>query len=237
MQNFPYASTLGKQIFAPQSAYDYIAAYYDEWRWSKFWKLNEAPIITNWFNNLQSGLGLDAGSGTGTYISKAIESHKCVALDISFNMLNQSRRKIDKRSNKALYSQGDVSELPFRDNTFNWILCSRVFSHICDINAVLQEFARVLKPEGECLISDVHPRHPYTQVAIPINGIKIAIETHKHPLENFNRAISMIKTLEVLSLNEYNLNDLLSRPSKVEFEKLYNFSNPPIFYTCKLKKL
>ena len=108
------------------------------------------------------------------------------------------------------YSQGHIGSLPFRDSQFDWVLCSRVLSHVTHLTPVLREFSRVLKRGSECLISDVHPNHPYTHVAIPTDGGKIAIETHKHSLDDLKKAISDVGYFEVVSLDEYYLTDLLS---------------------------
>lgn len=228
---------ISKSPFSPQSGYDYIAAYYDKWRWSKFWRINESPIIIQWLNSLPSGFGLDAGSGTGTYIGDAVKSHRCVALDISFQMLKRSMSKIANDFRKVSYLQANLNRLPYKNDIFDWILCSRVLSHIPDITTVLQEFTRVLKPGGECLISDVHPNHPYTQVKIPIKNTKIAIETHKHPVKILRKVIDNIPKLKILSFDEYYFTDLRVKPSRVNFGKLYHHPNPAIFYICKVKKL
>lgn len=241
MQKFvERALNVSKQFLDPRRGYDLIASYYDGWRWSKFWRLNEAPIILQWLESLQPGLGLDAGSGTGPYICDAIKfHHRCVAFDLSLNMLKINERKNFKCSQPApvLYTRGDISALPFKDEVFDWLLCSRVLSHVFDIAPVLHEFTRVLKVGGECLISDVHPLHPYTHMAIPAKDGKVAIETYKHSVESLRRVISNIQHLQLLSLDEYYFSDLYSPPPRAEFEKLYRSSNTAIFYVCRLRRL
>ncbi len=43
---------------------------------------------------------------------------------------------------------GDALRLPFRDDTFDRIICSEVFEHIPDDSAAMAELARVLRPGG-----------------------------------------------------------------------------------------
>lgn len=220
--------------------YDLVASYYEAWRWSRFWRLNEAPLVKHWLQNLRPGLGLDAGSGTGTYIPDVKKlGQRCVAVDLSRQMLNINRQKTYDciTPSPVLYTQGDIRILPFRDSQFNWVLCSRVLSHVPHLELVLREFARVLRSGSECLISDVHPDHPYTHVAIRIESGEVAIETYKHSLASLKRAVSRVQPLQLTSLDEYYFTDLHAKPPVADFEKLYRYSNPAIFYVCRLRRL
>ncbi len=44
--------------------------------------------------------------------------------------------------------KADICDLPFNNNTFDFILCNHVLEHIPDDTKALQELFRVLKPEG-----------------------------------------------------------------------------------------
>lgn len=230
---------LGKQLLKPRQGYDLSAPYYELWHWFQFWRLNEAPIIKRWLESLKLGVGLDAGSGTGTYICDITElGHRCVAIDLSWQMLSLNRKKTNDHicNSPVLYVQGNIEALPFKANQVDWILCSRVLSHVPHITYVLREFSRVLKKHGECLISDIHPAHPYTHVAILINDRKIAIETHKHSIGHFKEAVSNVQDFQLVSLDEYYLEDLHWKPPRRNFDKLYRHSNTAVFYVSRLIK-
>jgi SAM-dependent methyltransferase len=84
----------GVQLLDPRNGYDLIAPYYEEWHWFRFWRQNEAPIIEQWLGDLKPGFGLDAGSGTGPYIHRITQfGHRCVAFDLSWQMLSINREK------------------------------------------------------------------------------------------------------------------------------------------------
>lgn len=221
----------------PRQGYDLAASSYEDWRWCAFWRDNEAPVVRRWLRYLAPGEGLDAGSGTGPYLLDAVRcGHRCVALDLSGNMLAVNQEKSVGWFPPVRHIQGDLRSLPFADNTFDWILCSRVLSHVAEIDLALQEFARTLKKGGEALISDVHPNHPYTNVAIPCTGGKIRIKTYKHPLETTKEAICRVPDLKLVRLKQYHLDDLPTKPSPANFKKFYRYRNPAVFYVAWLRK-
>lgn len=48
---------------------------------------------------------------------------------------------------------GDVHELPFTDNEFDTIICTQVMEHVLNPWIMVEEIARVLKPNGKCILS------------------------------------------------------------------------------------
>lgn len=88
---------------------------------------------------LGTGFGYELEAGTG------IE----VALDLPFGQLPAMR----KRYPHHLYACGDGRFLPFRNNTFDYLVCSEVIEHIDEREKCLREVARVLKPDGVLVLS------------------------------------------------------------------------------------
>jgi ubiquinone/menaquinone biosynthesis C-methylase UbiE len=228
-----------QQIMTPRSGYDLIAPYYEQWRWFHVWRLNEAPLIQQWLRSVSPGFGLDAGSGTGPYLADISAcGHRCVAMDLSWQMLRRNKQKCDRHACPlpVFHVQGTIDHLPFTERQFDWVLCTRVLSHIQDITGVLAEFARVLSSGSECLVSDIHPQHPYTHMAIATDRGKITLETHKHSLDTLQRAVADVDKFRIVSMHEYALADLIAPPSQADFQKLYSHSNTAMFYLCKLQK-
>ena len=48
--------------------------------------------------------------------------------------------------------KADICNLPFKDNTFDVILCNHVLEHIPDDTKAMQELYRVLKPKGMAIL-------------------------------------------------------------------------------------
>ncbi|MFO7868923.1 MAG: class I SAM-dependent methyltransferase [Bacteroidales bacterium] len=49
----------------------------------------------------------------------------------------------------------DITDIPFPENFFDYIICSHVLGHIPDESTAIQELHRVLKPNGKALIATV----------------------------------------------------------------------------------
>jgi SAM-dependent methyltransferase len=178
----------GADALTARAGYDAVAKEYGDWHWTRFWRMNEAPIVRAWLADLPNGFGLDAGTGFGPYRADIIRQHHYAAVDLSWKMLGGGAgcTPVDAASNRI---QGDVRALPFLGGTFDWILSTRVLSHVPNPELVLAEFGRVAKPGAPCLITDVHPAHPYERVSIRTADGRVPIETYKHRLSDLLETI------------------------------------------------
>ena len=100
---------------------------------------------------------LDAGCGFGRHSVEFISrGARVVSMDLDMESLRQTRFSIEetKKVNTTAASSGymthvgDALNLPFKDNTFDRIICSEVMEHVDDDFKACAELARVLKPEG-----------------------------------------------------------------------------------------
>lgn len=104
--------------------------------------------LKNFFRTMDiSGFGLAVGVGKGAELEVA--QGKVVALDLPYTYLPTVKQNFPE----ALVIQGDGTLLPFRDNTFDWLLCSEVLEHIPNREDMISEFARVLKPAGNLILT------------------------------------------------------------------------------------
>lgn len=60
----------------------------------------------------------------------------------------------------------DMTDLPFKDNSFNWIIAVHVLEHIVDDYKAMEECKRVLKPGGKAVLMV-----PMGKIPITIEGI------------------------------------------------------------------
>lgn len=98
---------------------------------------NLAPKIT--------GNVLDFGCGSKPYESLFVNANSYIGVDIEVSGHNHKDSKVD-----YFY---DGKKLPFNDASFDAIVCFEVFEHVFNIDEILAEIYRVLKPNGQLLIS------------------------------------------------------------------------------------
>ncbi|RSD26497.1 demethylmenaquinone methyltransferase [Mesobacillus subterraneus] len=104
--------------------------------------------------NVQNGASaLDVCCGTADWTIALAEAAgkegKVVGLDFSKNMLTIGEEKLKARElGQASLIHGNAMELPFEDNSFEYVTIGFGLRNVPDYNQVLREMYRVLKPGG-----------------------------------------------------------------------------------------
>ena len=107
------------------------------------------------------GRVLDAGCGNGNLLLRALKNKtgrekaensalQIIGMDFSGNMLGRAALRAGG-DDRAAFLQGSVTSLPFRDQSFDRVVSSGVLTCLPNTEAAagaLQEFYRILKPEG-----------------------------------------------------------------------------------------
>jgi ubiquinone/menaquinone biosynthesis C-methylase UbiE len=102
---------------------------------------------------------LDAGCGTGRHLRELakIPDLKIVGIDNNEKELNNAYLSLqempDAATNNFCVMKADINDLPFTDEAFDCVICSEVLEHIPQHRDALQEMVRVLKPQGNLIIS------------------------------------------------------------------------------------
>ena len=120
--------------------YDTFADRYDE-----FFRGRQIAKLEQLAPHLRAPAGfpsLDAGCGTG--IAERLYQRPFVNLDLSRGMLGYVQRAP---------VQANIKALPFRDNTFELIVCISVLLDTTPMKPAIQELFRVLRPRGQLAVS------------------------------------------------------------------------------------
>lgn len=104
---------------------------------------------------------LDVGCGTGRHSWEACRQSRCLiyALDIDVDELMRAKgmfRAMDEQGeSRGQWSllHASTMSLPFKEASFDKIICSEVLEHVPDDWHTMREMARVLKDEGILAIS------------------------------------------------------------------------------------
>lgn len=106
-------------------------------------------------NVLSGDTALDICCGTCDWtISLAQASHtgKVVGLDFSEQMLAFGQKKADDLQLKGIeLVKGDAMQLPFPDNTFDHVTIGFALRNVLEVETVLTEMMRVVKPGGQVI--------------------------------------------------------------------------------------
>ncbi len=112
--------------------------------------------------DLQDKKVLDAGCAAGWFSYKLLEKGANItAADLSEEMVAAAKERLKDRAEVLCIDL--EAELPFKENSFDIILCSLTLHYIKDWNTTFHEFKRVLKPGG-CLLYSVH--HPFSETSL-----------------------------------------------------------------------
>ena len=123
----------------------------------------EEPVMREILDALPVGVALDAACGTGrhsTYLGAL--GHQVIGVDATPEMLDVARAKLPT----AEFHQADLRELPLADDSVDVVVCGIAASHFPELAPVLSEFARVLRPGGQLVLSD--SRGLIGDIALPL---------------------------------------------------------------------
>jgi len=134
-----------------RTGYRQWAPTYDEPRNSLF-DIDE-PVMHRLIEALPVGDALDAACGTGRHAEYlAGLGFSVIGVDSSPEMLERARARVPLGE----FRPGDLRELPLPDHSVDLVVSGLALSHSPTLEPVLAEFARVLRPGGRAVISDVH---------------------------------------------------------------------------------
>ena len=94
---------------------------------------------------LLDGKMMDFGCGSKPYQSLFVNAGEYIGVDYAGEGHSHENEQID------IFYDGKI--IPFPDNTFDSILASEVLEHVFNLEEILKELFRVLKPGGKVLIT------------------------------------------------------------------------------------
>ncbi|KES03884.1 ubiquinone biosynthesis methyltransferase UbiE [Streptomyces toyocaensis] len=140
--------------------FEKIAGYYD--------RMNSVMTLgrhRNWCREVAAraapgrhGRLLDLATGTGAIALQAARRDPTVAVtgaDFSAEMLRRARTK--SGAGAVRWLQADATRLPFRDASFDAVTEGYLLRNVQDLEGVLREQHRVLKPGGRVVILETCP--------------------------------------------------------------------------------
>jgi ubiquinone/menaquinone biosynthesis C-methylase UbiE len=122
------------------------------------WRAEEAAIIRDALRDVPPGARvLDLACGYGFFSEPTLTGLglRVIGLDLRHDRLRVARR----RSCFADVVQADATRLPFRAQSFDVITCNSAIEHFPDLQPIVAELRRVVRPAGRVVITTVTDRY------------------------------------------------------------------------------
>lgn len=114
----------------------------------------EQPVVWAMLDEQPAGDALDAACGTGRHAKHLVDlGHRVVGVDGSPEMLERARAAAPGTD----FRDGDLTALPVETSSVDLAVCALALEHVEDLDAAVGELARVVRPGGRIILSDLHP--------------------------------------------------------------------------------
>ncbi|MDC0408587.1 class I SAM-dependent methyltransferase [Flavobacteriaceae bacterium] len=101
-------------------------------------------------NKLVADVACGTGYGTRVLLEDG-EALKCIGVDIDEKAILYARKKHCTRGSEFIHSSAE--NLPFKTESFDAIISFETLEHVIDDSKLINEFNRILKPNGLLIIS------------------------------------------------------------------------------------
>lgn len=113
----------------------------------------DEPVVDEVLGTLPVGTACDAACGTGRLTAGLVgRGFATVGVDASVEMLGRARVRVPS----ATFLAGDLAALPLADGAVDLVTTALALTHVPDLRPAYAELARVLRPGGSLVVSDVH---------------------------------------------------------------------------------
>jgi len=196
------------------------------------------------FSALLEGIDLenkqiaDIGCGTGRHWAKILENKPLylTGFDVSSGMLSRLQKKIPQ-AHACKITDDLFSDIP--DAKYDMIISTLTVAHIENIAEALQAWCRILKNDGDIIITDFHPdalalggkrtfEHHKTQIAVQ-NFVHYVHDIEEILLKNNFHVVKKYERIVDGSVRHY----YLAKNALHVYEK---FKNSPIIYGIHLRR-
>jgi len=185
----------------------------ETWAQTIEYKLNKSLEFTNVLplDNLSGKKVLDFGCGSGRdTVSLAKNEVDAYGVDILKSNIQNAKKLSKNNKTKAHFKLvKENQDIPYKNNFFDCIICSGVLHHIKHANEVIDEFKRVLKPNGILYLM------VYTEDLFKMNIDKIINMIKNTPEKTWQRCFGEIT-------------------DKCEYSTFYTFYDAVVLFESKL---
>lgn len=136
-------------------------------------------IAIEFLNNLKlkNKKVLEIGCGYGSLsVYMAKKGAKVTGIDLSSEAIKISKRNASLNNQKITLKQASGEDLPFKDKSFDLVVCCETLEHIPNYKKAIDEIIRVIESSGKIIITAPNSLNP--------KGFYLRIKS-RQPVENF----------------------------------------------------
>lgn len=121
------------------------------------------------------GSVLEVAPGPGYFAIELAKlgNYQIAGLDISETFVEIASANAAKAGVRVDFRRGNASSMPFRDESFDFLLCRAAFKNFAEPKRALEEMNRVLKPGGQALIIDLRRDASKESIQQAVNGMNL----------------------------------------------------------------
>lgn len=229
----------GQNDFEPAAGYDLWSASYDDQPDNLILSLDEL-LFSRLLNlvSLESTVVADIGCGTGRHWPKirAGNPKRLIGFDVSRGMLTALNGKFP---GSETYLLRDELLKPLESNTCDILISTLAIAHMPNLDGLFREWSRVMKPEGQILITDFHPQalEMGSRRSFIHKGKKLAVKSFIYPV-SLVLAKAQPMQLECVYFEELNVDESMKSyyERKNAMAAYERFLGIPLIYGLILKK-
>jgi ubiquinone/menaquinone biosynthesis C-methylase UbiE len=122
-----------------------------------------------------NGSVLEIAPGPGYFCIEVAKlgSYQITGLDISKSFVEIADRNAKQAGLMIDFREGNASDMPFKDNTFDFTFCQAAFKNFSEPVKAIAEMHRVLKPNGTAVIVDMRRDAPPEDIEREVNGMQL----------------------------------------------------------------
>ncbi|MCL5245778.1 class I SAM-dependent methyltransferase [Cellulophaga sp. 20_2_10] len=155
--------------------------------------------------NLNNQIVLDVGCGLGGPCRMLADLYNCstTGIDLSKEYIRTATllSKLVGLDNKTTFTQGDATELPYKDNSFSVVWTQHVQMNIPNKEKLYSEINRVLKPGGHFLFYDIFKKGTEL-ITYPMPWANEATHSFLFPVDEMQNTTTKLGLTKVQHTNQ-----------------------------------
>jgi len=153
---------------------------------------------------------LDIGSGGGWSAEKLAGSGNVTLIDLSYKNLNVIKNKFDVAA-----AVGDAIELPFKKESFDYVILSEALEHINKPPAALREALRVTRKGGKVIVTTPYNEKIRYYLCVHCNQLTPAnAHLHTFTISSFEK---VVEGLEFFGIKFYKFGSKLLTVTRLSY--------------------